>query len=569
MNTNTFQSLNLSGTILSTLAKEGYTTPTEVQTRAIPPLLEGKDLLATAQTGTGKTAAFSLPIIQTLAAGPRSRNIRALILTPTRELAIQIHESIKTYGRGLPVRSTVVMGGVSAGAQIRDLRSGPDVLVATPGRLLDLHNQGYVKLGHVQVFVLDEADRMLDMGFIHDVKKISALIPPRRQTMLFSATMPTEVANLANELLRNPETIAVARQSTVAANIDQRVLFVDQANKKDLLTHILTSGNIQRALVFTRTKHRADRITKQLYQSGISSDAIHSNKSQNARQKALAAFDRGRVRVLVATDIVARGIDVDGITHVINYELPHEPESYVHRIGRTARAGAEGVAMSFCDTEEVKMLRGIEMLTKINLTAMEDQPFHSASIASRHAMGNQASPRTSTKSRSRNSGRSKHGSRNGNGARSGGGYKGRSTSYDRPAANGSHAPRYASTDRPMAGGYGANGASTDRPVHGGYNGRPASSDRPAGNGSHAPRYAATDRPASRDRHSGGARSNGGYKSYKGRSKGSSHGVVVSHAAPATSNGRPAPASHGHRPAGPDRTVAKEFGPARYGRRERN
>ena len=385
MDTRDFNDFALNNSLLKALSEQGYQQPTEAQQAAIPVLLEGKDLFASAQTGTGKTAAFSLPILQILgercANRPKDRAIRALILTPTRELALQIDASFRAYGRHLPLRTAVVLGGVSAKAQIKALRRHPEILVATPGRLLDLMAQGHIKLNEVEMLVLDEADRMLDMGFIPDVRKIVAKVPTDRQTMLFSATLPDTVLRMASSMLRDPERVSIAPKVTVAENITQKILFVQQMHKKALLKDMLEEKGVGKALVFTRTKRRANSLSEQLSKQGISSDSIHSNKSQNARQRALANFDRGRVKVLVATDIVARGIDVDGITHVINYELPSEPESYVHRIGRTARAGADGVALSFCDTDELAMLGSIEKLTKNSLTAMEDHRFHSASIA--------------------------------------------------------------------------------------------------------------------------------------------------------------------------------------------
>ncbi|MGY8825823.1 MAG: DEAD/DEAH box helicase [Candidatus Latescibacterota bacterium] len=383
MNSNLFEHLALNESILRALSQEGYQEPTDIQREAIPEALAGKDLLATAQTGTGKTAAFSLPMLHMLHAQPprNGRHIRALILTPTRELALQIDESLRTYGRHLSLRSTVILGGVAAQPQISALRKIPDIVVATPGRLLDLHNKKHLRLDQVEVLVLDEADRMLDMGFVRDVRRIVATLPKKRQTLFFSATMSGEIADLASAMLKDPVRIEITPAASISENIEQKVLFVEQTNKRALLTNILRDKSIPRALVFTRTKHRANRIAKQLATSGISADAIHSNKSQGARQRALADFDRGRVKVLVATDIVARGIDVDGISHVINYELPNEPESYVHRIGRTARAGAVGTALSFCDAEEVSLLRGIEQLTKSQLTAFEDHSFHSTAIA--------------------------------------------------------------------------------------------------------------------------------------------------------------------------------------------
>ncbi|MHC4117408.1 MAG: DEAD/DEAH box helicase [Planctomycetota bacterium] len=385
MDTKNFNDFALNKSLLRALSEQGYQKPTEIQQAAIGVLLKGKDLFASAQTGTGKTAAFSLPILQVLderrVNRPKDKPIRALILTPTRELALQIDESFRAYGRHLPLRTAVVLGGVSASAQIKALRKRPEILVATPGRLLDLMGQGHIRLNDVEMLVLDEADRMLDMGFIHDVRKIVGKVATDRQTMLFSATLPEAVIRLASSMLKDPARISVAPKITVAENITQKILFVQQMHKNALLKDMLREKSVAKALVFTRTKRRANRLSEQLSKDGISADSIHSNKSQNARQRALADFDRGRVKVLVATDIVARGIDVDGITHVINYELPNEAESYVHRIGRTARAGADGVALSFCDTDELALLGSIEKLTRNSLPAMEDHRFHSSSIA--------------------------------------------------------------------------------------------------------------------------------------------------------------------------------------------
>ena len=378
-----FDSLALHPSILKALSDEGYETPTPIQEKAIPDALAGRDVLGTAQTGTGKTAAFALPILQVLHEEHSGsyKGIRALVLTPTRELALQIERSFKTYGRQLKLRTTVVVGGVPIKPQINQLRRHPDILIATPGRLLDLLSQREVRLDRVSRFVLDEADRMLDMGFITDVRKIAGHVPEKRQTLFFSATMPREVEKLANTLLSDPVRVMVSSATTVADNITQSVMFVEKANKRALLTQMLKESDVSRALVFTRTKHRANRISKLLSSRGISADAIHGNKTQKARQLALARFDQGRVKVLVATDIVARGIQVDDISHVINYELPNDPESYIHRIGRTARAGAAGHAVSLCDIDEVDYLREIEKLTKLTLTPIDDHPFHSAETA--------------------------------------------------------------------------------------------------------------------------------------------------------------------------------------------
>jgi len=389
MQDSTFEDLKLHPRILEALTEEGYTSPTPIQQQAIPILLDGRDLMATAQTGTGKTAAFSLPILQYLYDEylyeppiPAARRLRALILTPTRELALQIDESIRAYGRHLPFRVASVLGGVPIRPQIQALQKSPDILVATPGRLLDLIRQKIVNLGSIQVLVLDEADRMLDMGFIDEVRRIVDCVPRDRQTLLFSATLSPEVRTLAADLLYEPESVAVSPPTSVVGAIDQRVMFVSQSDKRELLVWLLQAQDVKRALVFTRTKHGADRIVSHIVASGIRAESIHSNKAQTARQKALSAFDEGQVPVLVATDIVARGIDVEGISHVINYELPSTPEGYVHRVGRTARAGAEGVALSLCDASEVGLLRDIGNTTGSPLTTIEDQPYHSEPIAS-------------------------------------------------------------------------------------------------------------------------------------------------------------------------------------------
>jgi ATP-dependent RNA helicase RhlE len=381
MNSNTFEDFDLNPAVLRAIREEGYRTPTPIQSAAIPVILEGRDLIGTAQTGTGKTAAFCLPMLDRLHKNSGG-GLRALVLTPTRELALQIDASLRTYGRHLPLRSAVVLGGVSMHGQVQALRRRPDILVATPGRLLDLMRQKHVNLDAVEVLVLDEADRMLDMGFIRDVRAIVAKVGARRQTLLFSATLPPEIRKLASDILTRPASVEAGPASTVALKVDQKVLFVDQADKGSLLVDILEGSDVRRALVFTRTKHRADRVVRQLSRSHITADAIHSNKSQNNRQRSLAAFDRGQIRVLVATDIMARGIDVEGISHVINYELPNEAASYIHRVGRTARAGATGIALSFCDASETAMLRDIEKLIRYELPAVEGHPFHSASVRS-------------------------------------------------------------------------------------------------------------------------------------------------------------------------------------------
>src|SRR5690242_1188547 len=358
-----FAELGLIPPIAQAVAGQGYEKPTPIQAQAIPHVLAGRDLLGLAQTGTGKTAAFALPILQRLAhiaPGRGHRHIRCLVLTPTRELASQIGESFLTYGKHLPLRTTVIFGGVGMEAQKQALRSGIDILVATPGRLLDLSGQGLVDLRALEVFVLDEADRMLDMGFIHDVKRVIGLLPSRRQTLFFSATMPREAQDLADRLLYQPETVQVVPPATTAEKVDQEVFFVEKNDKRVLLVDVLRDTSMKRVLVFSRTKHGANRIAEHLTKAGVGAEAIHGNKSQNARERALEHFKAGKTRVLVATDIAARGIDIDDITHVVNFDLPEVPETYVHRIGRTARAGATGFAMSFCDNDERELLQQIE-----------------------------------------------------------------------------------------------------------------------------------------------------------------------------------------------------------------
>ncbi|MDB4993507.1 MAG: ATP-dependent helicase RhlE [Myxococcaceae bacterium] len=365
-----FAALGLSPSLVDAVALEGYLEPTPIQIQAVPHVLAGKDVLGCAQTGTGKTAAFVLPILQRLARTARHGKIRTLILTPTRELAAQIAERISVYGKGSGLTHTVVYGGVSQRAQEDALRRAPDILVATPGRLLDLMEQGYVRLDAIEIFVLDEADRMLDMGFIHDVRRVVQKLPQTRQTLFFSATMPNEIASLAGSILKDPVRVAVTPEATTAETVVQSVFFVPRTEKRALLEKLLRSEGIDRALVFTRTKHGANRVTEQLQRAGIESAVIHGNKSQGARERALEGFRRGTTRVLVATDIAARGIDVDGVSHVFNYELPNVPESYVHRIGRTGRAGASGKAISFCDSEERPFLEGIERLLRFRLPVM-------------------------------------------------------------------------------------------------------------------------------------------------------------------------------------------------------
>lgn len=380
-----FDNLNLIGPICRAVREEKYTHPTPIQMQAIPHLLQGRDLLGCAQTGTGKTAAFALPILQRLAEArktPEPKCMHALVLTPTRELAVQISDSFRIYGRYLNIKQTVIYGGVKYNAQIRALSRGLDIVVATPGRLLDLFDQGYVRMDKIDVLVLDEADRMLDMGFLPDIRKIFAAIPAKRQSMLFSATLPEEIVKITKRFLRDPVRVSVSPPSSTVEKIDQQVLFVDRENKSALLESVLQDESFYKVLVFARTKHGSNRIVKNLGRSRIKAVALHGNKSQSARLEALKHFRSGKIRVMVATDIASRGLDVDGITHVINYELPHEPESYVHRIGRTARAGALGVAISFCDAGERGYLHNIEKEINRLVNVVTDHPFHSHAVAS-------------------------------------------------------------------------------------------------------------------------------------------------------------------------------------------
>jgi ATP-dependent RNA helicase RhlE len=381
----TFRALGLAEPVLRAVDDEGYTTPTPIQSQAIPHVLAARDVLGCAQTGTGKTAAFALPILHRLMSAERApetrgRPIRVLVLSPTRELACQIGESFRTYGRHTALRQTVVFGGVGQQPQTRALRHGVDILVATPGRLLDLMNQGFIDLRAVEIFVLDEADRMLDMGFMPDVRRVVAKMPAQRQTLLFSATFPEAVGQLANAIVRDPVRIRVAPVKATANLIEQSVFFVSRQNKPRLLAQYLSTQVVTRALVFTRTKRGADRVARDLGRAGILADAIHGNKSQSARQRTLAEFKANPGQVLVATDIAARGIDVEGISHVLNFDLPHEPEMYVHRIGRTGRAGASGVAVSLCDEEERQLLKAIERHTGRLLPVAGNFPAASATV---------------------------------------------------------------------------------------------------------------------------------------------------------------------------------------------
>ncbi|MCQ8240051.1 DEAD/DEAH box helicase [Rhizosaccharibacter radicis] len=379
-----FTDLNLSEPLLRALSEEGYTTPTPIQAGAIPHLLEGRDLLGLAQTGTGKTAAFALPILHRLDKNRRPappKGARVLVLAPTRELAAQIDASFVAYARHMRLSHTVIFGGVGQGRQVEAMRRGVDVLVAAPGRLLDLVGQGHIDLSRVEVLVLDEADRMLDMGFVRDIRKVVALLPADRQTLLFSATMPKSIADLAAGLLRNPATVEVTPPSTTVERIRQAVMFVDEANKKQATLMLVQSSKVERAVVFTLMKHEANKVAEFLSKNGIAAEAIHGNKSQGARERAMAGFRSGSVKVLVATDIAARGIDVDDVTHVFNYDLPNVPESYVHRIGRTARAGREGWAVSLCDAEQRAWLRDIEREIGKPVPVLKDHPFHSEDAA--------------------------------------------------------------------------------------------------------------------------------------------------------------------------------------------
>ncbi len=419
----TFADLGITEPLCRALSAEGYEHPTPIQARTIPALLDGRDVLGLAQTGTGKTAAFALPILQKLLSGEGRRNpktAKALILAPTRELAIQIDESLSTYGQYLHLRHTVIFGGVNQGRQVKAMAPGVDILVATPGRLLDLINQRFINLNDTFTLVLDEADRMLDMGFSRDVKKLIAMMPRKnRQSLLFSATMPASIEALAAEILNEPVRVEVTPKIITVDRIDQHVMFVEQRRKRELLARLLENADLSRVIIFTRTKHCANRVSEQLEKGGVPSEAIHGNKSQGARQRALEAFRNGEARVLVATDIAARGIDVDGITHVINYELPNEPESYVHRIGRTARAGASGIAYSFCDGTERPYLKAIERLTHRALTVYDTKPL----------IGDQPSPEFANEPREE---RRSNGNRSKQGQRPGG--KSKSDGGNRPAA---------------------------------------------------------------------------------------------------------------------------------------
>jgi len=419
-----FASLDLIEPLRRAVADEGYDTPTPIQAQAIPPLLDGLDVLGCAQTGTGKTAAFLLPILQNLAIlqQPGKSVIRALVLTPTRELAAQIGDSFEVYGRHLDLRHLVIFGGVNQRPQVSALRRGIDLLVATPGRLLDLHGQGHIDFSEVEFFVLDEADRMLDMGFIRDIRRVLDMLPGERQNLLFSATMPAPIVKLASAFLTDPVQVQVDPESVTVERIVQRVMFVPRADKKRLLRELLRGPEVDSAIVFTRTKHGANRVVKELGRGGVQAAAIHGNKSQGARLRTLAGFKAGDIRVLVATDLASRGLDVDGVSHVFNYDLPNISESYVHRIGRTGRAGQEGVAIAFCDDTEVAYLQDIEKLTGKPLEIVDNHPWHLAEAMS--AASRPGQPRPPQGGRGRRGGGGGRGGRGGRGG--GGGGRGRS-----------------------------------------------------------------------------------------------------------------------------------------------
>jgi ATP-dependent RNA helicase RhlE len=412
-----FQSLNLIQPILDSLKEEGYSVPTPIQQEAIPIIMQGNDLMGCAQTGTGKTAAFAIPILQFLSlskTNDKRRKIRSLIITPTRELAIQIGESFKAYGRYTGLKQTVVYGGVNQFQQTSALQNGVDILVATPGRLLDLINQGFISLKDIEIFVLDEADRMLDMGFIHDIRRIISFLPAKRQSLFFSATMQPEIIKLASTILHNPKKVEVTPSASTVEIVGQYIYYVDKGNKNALLMDILRDKSIKTALVFTRTKHGADKVMKILVKNNIKAEAIHGNKGQNARQRALANFKAQTTRVLVATDIAARGIDVDDLELVINYEIPNIAETYVHRIGRTGRAGASGTAYSFCDSEEKSFLKDIEKLINRKIPVVEDHPYplmiqETANFAQQAARHGNGHARPNQMNRNKKSGNSRYG----------------------------------------------------------------------------------------------------------------------------------------------------------------
>ena len=490
---NSFSEFGLTEPILRALAQEKYVTPTPIQAQTIPSALTGRDIVGIAQTGTGKTAAFALPILHQLAARPQRperKSCRVLVLSPTRELSSQILDSFNAYGRHLGVNNTLAIGGVPMGRQVRALMNGVDVLVATPGRLLDLVQSNALRLNHVSFLVLDEADRMLDMGFIHDIRKIVAKLPTERQTLFFSATMPQQIADLARQMLRDPVKVAVTPAATTVERVAQRVIHVDRAGKAAMLADLLRGETVERTLVFTRTKHGADKVVRGLVKSGIAAQAIHGNKSQSQRERVLAEFRTGKIRTLIATDIAARGIDVDGISHVINYDLPNEPESYVHRIGRTARAGATGIAISLCDAEEAPYLRAIEKLIRLSIPSEG----YRASAQRTHAAG----PREGRPNGHRSNGGRPHGEhargeqprgehprgehprgQRPNGGHSRGSHAAGSHPHGRPAEGGQ--PGRSKRHRPHRGAQGGAPSYGERPRHGQphqstSHGRPATQD---------------------------------------------------------------------------------------------
>jgi ATP-dependent RNA helicase RhlE len=535
-----FADLGLAEPLLRALEAAKYTVPTPIQARTIPALLQGRDVLGIAQTGTGKTAAFALPVLQHLSGfreRPQPKHPRALVLAPTRELAVQISRSFDTYGRGLGLRLATVVGGLGYGRQIETLARGVDILVATPGRLLDLVERGNVKLAHVTFLVIDEADRMFDMGFIRDVRRIVGGVAKQRQTLLFSATMPADVAKLASEILKNPEKVEIAPQGRTIEKIDQRVYFVNSATKRALLSHLLSDAALERVIVFTRTKRGANRVAEALEDRGVASEAIHGNKSQNARQKALDNFSRGRARVLVATDLASRGIDVTGVTHVINYELPADAESYVHRIGRTARAGASGVALSFCDSSERGQLKSIERLTNqriavVSTPANEDMPAAPPMRPRAEREENDENPRDARFRGPGRPGRGGHGRPGGGpgrhrsfGDRSGGD---RSRGESAPAQAEHQWPRGDYRDRPQGDRPQGDRLNGDRPHGDRPNGDRPQGDRPEGGGYSArpqakrpytPRPQGDRPPFGGPRGNGGGNGNGGGRRFGGGGRG--------------------------------------------------
>jgi ATP-dependent RNA helicase RhlE len=535
-----FADLGLAEPLLRTLEAANYTVPTPIQARTIPALLQGRDVLGIAQTGTGKTAAFALPVLQHLSGfreRPQPKHPRCLVLAPTRELAVQISRSFDTYGRGLGLRLATVVGGLGYGRQIETLARGVDILVATPGRLLDLVERGNVKLAHVTFLILDEADRMFDMGFIKDVRRIIGSVSKQRQTLMFSATMPGDIAKLASEILKNPEKVEIAPQGRTIEKIDQRVYFVNSATKRALLSHLLSDAALERVIVFTRTKRGANRVAEALEDRGVASEAIHGNKSQNARQKALDNFSRGKARVLVATDLASRGIDVTGVTHVINYELPADAESYVHRIGRTARAGASGVALSFCDSSERGQLKSIERLTNqriavVSTPANEDMPAAPPMRPRAEREQNDENPRDARFRGPGRPGGGGHGRPGGGpgrhrsfGDRSGGDRSGGDRSRgERPPAQAEHQwPRGDYRDRPQG-----DRPQGDRPEGDRPHGDRPQGDRPEGSGYSArpqakrlytPRPQGDRPPFGGPRGNGGGNGNGGGRRFGGGGRG--------------------------------------------------